>query len=74
MSKIIVPLHVMTGCDVTSGFFGAGKRTMWKQVQKSTEAQVLLNNLSHENLNKLAIKYVYNDNVSSTLTEMRAQK
>ena len=74
MSKIIVPLHVMTGCDVTSGFFGAGKRTMWKRVQKSTEAQMLLNNLSHENLNKLAIKYIYNDNVSSTLTEMRAQK
>ena len=52
-SKIIVPLHVMTGCDVTSSFFGVGKRTVWKQVQKSTEGEMLLTNLSHENLNKL---------------------
>ena len=27
MSKTIVPLHVMAGCDVTSSFFGVGKKT-----------------------------------------------
>ena len=26
MSKIIVPLHAKTGCDVTSSFFGVGKK------------------------------------------------
>ena len=35
---------------------------------------MLLTNLSHENLNKFIIKYIYNDSVSTTLTEMRAQK
>ena len=57
MSKIIVPLHIMIGCDVTLSFFGVGKRTVrWKQVQKSTEAQMLLTNLSYENLNKFVLK------------------
>ena len=74
MSKIIVPLHVMTGCDVTSNFFGVGKRTMLKQVQKSTETQMLLKNFSHENFNKLIIGYIYNDKVNTTLTELKAQK
>ena len=74
ISKIIVPLRVITGCDVMSSFFGVGKRTVWKRVQKSTEAQMFLTNLSHENLNKFVIKYIYDDKVSTTLTQMRAQK
>ena len=64
----------MTGCDVTSSFFGFGKRTVWKRVLESTETQMFLTQLSHENLNKFVIKYIYNDKVSTTLTEMRAQK
>ena len=35
---------------------------------------MLLTNLSHENLNKFVIKYIYNDKVSTTLTEMTGQK
>ena len=61
MSKIIASLHALTGCDVTSSFFGVGKRTVWKRIQKSTEVQMLLTNISHENLNKFVIKYIYND-------------
>ena len=67
MSKIIIPLHVITGCDVTLSFFGVGKITVRKRVQKSTEAQMPL----HENLNKFVIKYIYNDKVSTTLTDIR---
>ena len=33
-----------------------------------------MKSLSHENLNKFVIKYTYNDKVSTTSTEMRAQK
>ena len=33
-----------------------------------------MKSLSHENLNNFVIKYTYNDKVSTTLTEMRAQK
>ena len=35
---------------------------------------MLLTNLSREYLNKYAMKYIYNDKVSTTLTEMRALK
>ena len=64
----------MTECNVTSSFFGVAKITVWKRVQKSTEAQILLKNLSHENLNKFVIKCIYNEKLSTTLTEMREQK
>ena len=75
MSKIIVPLHFMTDCDLTSRFnIRVGKRTVWTRVQKSAKAQMLLTNLSHEKLNKFVIKYIVNDKVSTTLTEMKAQK
>ena len=41
MSKITVPLLVMTWCDVTSSLFGVGQRSVRTQVQKSTEAHML---------------------------------
>ena len=66
MSKIIVPLQIMTGCDVTSIFFGVGKGTVWKRVQKNTEAQMLLTNLSCENLHQFVIKYICNNKVTTT--------
>ena len=74
MSKIRVPLPVLTGCNVTSSSFSVGKKAVWKQIQKSTEAQMLLTNLSREYLNKYVMKYIYNDKVSTTLTEMRGLK
>ena len=30
MAEIVVRLHVMTGCDSVSSFFGIGKKTVWK--------------------------------------------
>ena len=41
MSKITVPLLVMTWCDVTSSLFGVGQRSVRTRVQKSTEAHML---------------------------------
>ena len=38
----IIPLHVMTGCDHTSGFYGVGKKTVTDRVGKSSEARDLL--------------------------------
>ena len=78
MSKIFASLHVMIGCYVTSRcyvtLFGAGKRTVWKRVQKNTEAQMFLTDLSHKYHKNFVIKYVYKDKVSTTLTEIRVQK
>ena len=64
----------MTGCDVTSSFFVVGKRTVWKRVQESLEAQMFLTQLLHKNFNKFVIKYIFNDKVRTTLTEMIAKK
>ena len=74
MAKIVVPLHVATGCDAVSSFFGIGKKTVWAGVAKSAEARNLLSNLSQENLNKFVIKYIYNDKLSKSLGEMRCKK
>ena len=43
----------MTEFDITSNVFGVGRRTVWKQVQESTENQIVLTQLSHENLKKI---------------------
>ena len=72
-SDVIVPFHFMTGCDVTSSFFVVGKRTVWKRVQESLEAQMFLTQLLHKNFNKFVIKYIFNDKVRNTLTEMIAK-
>ena len=74
MSEIILPIHVMTGCDVTSSFFGVCKRSVWKWVQKSAESQKFLTELLSHNLNEFVTKYIYNGKESNTLTEMTAQK
>ena len=42
MADCIVPLHVITGCDHTSGFYGIGKIKVTKGVKKSPDARKLL--------------------------------
>jgi len=79
----IVPLHIRTGSDHTSGFYGVGKKVVADRVSKSSEARNLLAScgasldLTDEaisNMNKFVIKYVYNDNKSSTPSAARASK
>ena len=79
----IIPLHILTGSDHTSAFYGVSKRTVAERVKKSEEAKYLLAscgtnaNLTDEikdNMTKFTIKYVYNDKNSSTPSEARAIK
>ena len=42
VADIIVPLHIFSGCDTTSGFYGHGKKTVYDKVTKSQEACSLL--------------------------------
>jgi len=42
MCASIVPLHVLTGCDHNSGFYGASKKLIADLLEKSKEAQDLL--------------------------------
>ena len=37
----IIPLHVMTGCCHTSGFYGIGRNAVADRVSKSAEARDL---------------------------------
>ena len=39
---MLIPFHVITGCDHTSGFHERGKKSVFGKVQKDKEAQELL--------------------------------
>ena len=42
MSEFIIQLHVLTGCDHNSGFYGASKKLIANRLEKSNEARKLL--------------------------------
>ena len=83
MTDCIVPLHAMTGCDHTSGFYGIGKVKVTKRVKKSPDARKLLSAcgenilITEEDIQKLTqfvIKYIYSDYKSNTIAEARASR
>ena len=39
---MLIPLHVITGCDHTFGFYGRGKSSVFEKLQKDQEAQHLV--------------------------------
>jgi hypothetical protein len=85
IADIIVQLHVHTGADSVSVFYGQGKKkkkSIFKRVQKAaTEARQLplsvgtavpVSGQTLQNLTTFTIKFVYDDNVSAKLSETRA--
>ena len=42
VADIIIPLHVITGSDHTSGFYGHGKKKVLEKVKINSEARELL--------------------------------
>ncbi|KAJ4940245.1 hypothetical protein JOQ06_026554 [Pogonophryne albipinna] len=42
VAKIIIPLHVITGSDHTSGFYGHGKKKVMEKVMTNPETRQLL--------------------------------
>ena len=42
IANVLIPFHVITGCDHTSGFYGHGKKSVFEKLQKDQEAQHLL--------------------------------
>ena len=42
VANVLIPFHVITGCDHTSGFHERGKKSVFGKVQKDKEAQELL--------------------------------
>ena len=83
MIDCIIPLHVLTGCDHNSGFYGIGKTKVAERLKKSPDLRQLLlscgNNLQLadedvDNLVKFVIKCVYSDGKSVTIAEARSSK
>ena len=82
-TEIIIPMHLITGADPTSGFYGVGKKTVADRVRNSDEAKNLLTScgaslhLTDEaiaDMTKFVIKYVYNYKTSLTPSAARVKK
>ena len=81
VASVIVQIHVLTGADATSAFFGKGKISVIKQVVKNIDEIIdLLGDFGKtlqltepvvRNVIMFVIRYVYNDKKSSTLAESR---
>lgn len=83
MAASIIPLHVLTGCDHNSSFYGASKKLIADRLDKSKEAQGLLAACGTQllvteqvisDLERFVIRYVYGDTKSKTLAESRTAK
>ena len=83
MVECFIPLHVISGSDHNSCFYGIGKKSIAGRVESSAEAKRLLSQCGAElpaaqstlqDMEKFVIKYVYNDKKSKTMTEARVSK
>lgn len=83
MSQSIIPIHVISGCDHNSGFFGASKLLIVGRLEKSKEANKLLATCGAQlpapqnvisDLEQFVIRYVYGNTKSKTPGEARAAK
>ena len=83
ISRVIIPLHTMTGCDSNSGFFGHGKKKLFGKYVMDAEARDLLKEcgsslpISQYTMDGLKVfvrKYVYNDSRSDTMPQSRSSK
>ena len=83
LASIIDQLHVLTGSNSTSGFFGRGKDAVVKNVFKNIEGAILLlDDLGKslampEAVDKkiilFVLRYVYNDKKSLNIAESRSR-
>ena len=83
MSQSIIPIHVISGCDHNSGFFGASKLLIAGRLEKSNEANKLLATCGAQlptpqnvisDLEQFVTRYVYGNTKSKTPGEARAAK
>ena len=82
LASIISQLHVLTGSDSTSGFFGIGKNFVVKNVWKNIEdVKLLLDDLGksltipeavYKKIILFVLRYVYNDKKSLNIAESRS--
>ncbi|KAL8563613.1 hypothetical protein ACOMHN_024714 [Nucella lapillus] len=82
-NKIIIPLHVITGSDHTSGFYGHGKKTVMETAMTNLEARELLKrvgeSLDLENsvkadMKSFVLSSIYGESADATCGQARASK
>lgn len=82
VAEVIVQLHVHSGSDTTTAFFGHGKQTVFSK-GITDEARPLLSLVGQslpvtrnvlDAMTEFTVKYIYNDKISKTLGEARAKK
>ncbi|KAL8565961.1 hypothetical protein ACOMHN_054946 [Nucella lapillus] len=83
VSQIIIPLHVITGSDHTSGFYGHGKKTVMETAMTNPEARELLErvgeSLDLENsvkadMKSFVLSSIYGESADATCGQARASK
>ena len=83
VSNVIVPLHVLTGSDHTSGFYGHGKKPLLQKLMKDPEARVLLGQVGESlelkdevkaDMKAFIFSKVYGEDIALICGQARASK
>ena len=81
VANIIIPLHVITGSDHTSTFFGHGKKTVLQKVMSDPEARELLQQVGERlelrdevkaAMKTFVLHTMYSENAGVTCEQARA--
>lgn len=83
VSQIIIPLHVITGSDHTSGFYGHGKKKVMETVISDPEARKLLGRIGESidledsiraDMKTFVLSCIYGESADATCGQARASK
>ena len=83
VSQIIIPLHVITGSDHTSGFYGHGKKKAIQKVISDLKARELLGRIGESidlkdsiraDMKTFVLSYIYGESGNATCKQARASK
>ena len=83
VANIIIPLHILTGSDHTSGFYGHRKKVILEKVMTDPEARELLEQVGEspvlddkvrKYMTVLVLSHVYAESADVTCAQARASK
>ena len=74
IASVLIPFHIITGCDHTSGFYGRGKKALLDRLKDDDEGQQLLHHVGDQlelsdevrnNMRKFVITKIYGEKATS---------
>ena len=83
IARVIIPLHVITGSDHTSGCYGQGKKKLLQKVRNDPGARELLGQVGEnlelqdkvkEDMKAFVLSKVYGERADTTCGPARASK